>query len=83
MWYDQSVWSRTNSLLIFQTNCIHNFYSYILQKTPLKLVDWFQSYEQLKDVKNNTKQKTFFTLFGSILKSMAGILERGIIIVQE
>ena len=43
--------------------------SYILQKTPLKLVNWFQRYEQLKDAKNNRKQKTFSALFGSILKS--------------
>ena len=42
--------------------------SYILQKTPLKLVNWFQKYEQLKDTKNNRKEKTFSALFGSILK---------------
>ena len=52
----------------FPTNCMHNFYSYILQKTLLKLVDWFRRYEQLKDAKNNRKQKTFSVLFGSILK---------------
>ena len=42
----------------------------VLQKTPLKLVSWFQRYEQLKDAKNNRKQKTFSPLFGSILKSI-------------
>ena len=49
---------------------MHHFHSYILQKTPLKLVNWFQRYEQLKDAKNNRKQKTFPVLFGSILKSI-------------
>ena len=46
------------------------FLRYILQKTPLKLVNWFLRYEQLlKDAKNNRKQKKFSALFGSILKS--------------
>ena len=52
------------------SNCMHHFHSYILQKTPLKLFKWFQIYEQLKDAKNNRKQKTFSALFGSILKSI-------------
>ena len=47
---------------------MHHFYTYILQKPPLKLVTWFQSYEQLKDAKNNMKQKKFSALFGFILK---------------
>ena len=55
---------------IFLPNCMHYFHSYILQKTPLKLVNWFQRYEQLKDAKSNRKQKTFSALFGSILKSV-------------
>ena len=54
---------------LFLTNCMHHLYRYILQKTPLILVNWFQRYEQLKDAKNNMKQKTFSVLFGSILKS--------------
>ena len=72
MWCDQakSVWSRSNLVFIFLTNCMHHFYSYILQKTPLKLVDWFQRYEQLKDAKNNKKQKTFSALLSSISKSI-------------
>ena len=72
MWCDQakSVWSRPNSVFILLTNCMHHFHSYILQKTPLKLINWFQRYEQLKGVKNNRKQKTFSALFGSILKSI-------------
>ena len=72
MWCDQakSVWSRSNSLFSFLTTCLHHFYNYILQKTPLKLVSWFQRYEQLKDAKHNRKQKTFSSLFGSILKSI-------------
>ena len=72
LWCDQakSVWSWSNSVFTFLTNCLHHFHSYILQKTPLKLVNWFQRYEQLKDAKNNRKQKTFFALFGSILKSI-------------
>ena len=72
LWCDQakSVWSRWNSVFIFLTNCMHHFYNYILQKTPLKLVNWFQRYEQLKDPKNNRKQKAFSALFGSILKSI-------------
>ena len=49
---------------------MHHFHSYILQKTPLKLINWFLRYEQLKDAKNNMKQKTFSALFGSILKSI-------------
>ena len=72
MWCDQakSVWSRSSSDFIFLTNCMHHFHSYILQKTPLKLINWFLRYEQLKDAKNNRKQKTFSALFGSILKSI-------------
>ena len=72
MWCDQakSVWGRSNSVFIFLTNSMHHFHSYILQKTPLKLVNWFQRYEQFKDTKNNMKQKTFSALFGSILKSI-------------
>ena len=72
MWYDQakSVWSHSNAVFIFLTSCMHHFYSYILQKTSLKLVNWFQRYEQSKDVKNNRKQKTFSALLSSILKSI-------------
>ena len=72
MWCDQtkSVWSRSNSVFIFLPNSMHHIYSYILQKTPLKTVNWFQRYEQLKDAKNNRKQKTFSALFGSVLKSI-------------
>ena len=72
MWCDQakSVWSRSNLVFIVLTNCMHHFYSYILQKTPLKLVNWFQRYEQLKDAKNSRKQKIVSALFGSILKSI-------------
>ena len=29
---------------------MHYFHSYILQKTPLKLINWFQRYEQLRDI---------------------------------
>ena len=70
MWCDQakSVWSRSNSVFIFLTNCMHHFHSYILQKTPLKLVDWFQRYEQLKDAENNRKQNTFFCFVWLYLK---------------
>ena len=72
MWCDQakSVWSRSNSVFIFLLYCMHHFYSYILQKSPLKLVNWSQRYDQLKDDKNNRKQKVFSTLSGSILKSI-------------
>ena len=72
MWCDhaKSVWGRSNSVFIFLTNSMHHFHSYILQKTPLKLANWFQRYEQLKDAKNNMKEKTFSALFGSILKSI-------------
>ena len=71
------VWSSKISLksvkfsfFFFLTNRMHHFHSYILQKTPLKLVNWFQRYEQLKDAKNNRKQKIFSALFDSILKSI-------------
>ena len=52
------------------SNCIQHFYSYILLKTTLKLIEWFQRYDQLKDAKNNRKQKKFSALFGCILKSI-------------
>ena len=70
MWCDQakSVWSRSNSVFIFLSNCMHYFHSYILQKIPLNFTNWFQRYEQLKDAKNNRKQKICSALFGSILK---------------
>ena len=70
MWCDQakSVWSRSNSVFLFLTNCMHHFHSYILQKTPLKSVNCFQRYEQLKDAKNNGKQKTFSALVWLYLK---------------
>ena len=52
-------------------NGMHHFQNYILQKNPLKLVNLFQRYdEQLKDAKDNRKQKTFSALFGSILTSI-------------
>ena len=72
LWCDhaKSVWGWSNSVFIFLTNSMHHFHSYILQKIPLKLTNWFQIYEQLKDAKNNMKQKTFSALFGSILKSI-------------
>ena len=72
MWCDQakSVWNWSNSVFIFLTNCMHHFHSYILQETSLKLINWFQRYQQLKEAKNNWKQKTFSALFGSILKSI-------------
>ena len=72
LWCDQakSVWSRSNSVSIFLAICMHHFQGYILQKTPLRLVNWFQRYEQLKDAKNNRKQKKLSALYGSILKSI-------------
>ena len=72
MWCDQakSVWSRSNLVFIFLTNYMHHFQSYILKKTPLKSVNWFQRYERLKDAKNKRKQKTFSALFSSIFKSI-------------
>ena len=70
MWCDQAktVWSRSNSVFIFLTNCLHHIYSYVLVKTPLKLVNWFQRYEQLKVAKNNRKQKNIFCLVWLYLK---------------
>ena len=41
---------------------MHYFNNYVLQKTPSKLVNWFQRYEQLKDAKNNKNQTTFSAL---------------------
>ena len=55
----KSVWSRSNSVFIFLTNCTHHFHSYILPKNPLKLVSWFQKYVQLKDAKSNGKRRHF------------------------
>ena len=70
LWCDQakSVWSWSNSVFIFLTNCMHHFHSYILQKNPLKLVNWFQRYEQLKDAKNNKKTKDIFCFAWLYLK---------------
>ena len=68
--WSSKIWSRSNSIFVFLTNCTHHFHSHILQKTPLKLVNWFQRYEQWKNAKNNRKQKTFSALFCSILKSI-------------
>ena len=72
MWCDQakSVWSLSNSVFIFLTNCMYLFHCYILQKTPLKLEIWFQRYEHVKKAKNNRKQKMFSALFDSIIKSI-------------
>ena len=70
VWSRKSVWSRSNSVFIFLTNCMHHFDSYILLKTPMKLVNWFQRYALLKDATNNRKQKTFSALFDSIFKSI-------------
>ena len=47
---------------------MHHFHSYILKKTPLKLVNWFQRYDQLKDAKNNRKQKDIFCFVWFYLK---------------
>ena len=83
MWCDQakSVWSWSNSVFIFLTNCMHHFH--ILQKTPLKLVNWFQRYEQLKNAKINRKQKKFSVLFGSILKSIFPTSDRFCLITSH
>ena len=72
MWCDQAklVWSQSNLVFIFLINCMYHFHSYLLQKPPVKLVNWFQRYEQLKDAQNRRKQNTFSTLFGAILKSI-------------
>ena len=60
--------SEVQSNSVFLIICMHHFHSYILQKTLLRLVNWFQRYKHLKNAKNNRKQKTFSALFGSILK---------------
>ena len=65
-----SVWSLSNLVYIFLTNCLYHFHSYILQKTTLKFFNWFQRYEQLRMPKTVGKKKTFSALFGSILKSV-------------
>ena len=39
---------------------------YILQKTSLESVQWFQGYEQLKDSQNNRKQKKLISFSGYI-----------------
>ena len=51
------VWSQSNSILIFLINCIHHLQNFLLQQIPLKLVNWFQRYGQLKGYKNKRKQK--------------------------
>ena len=70
MWCDQAKSVKLVKFSFHFSNCVLYFHSYILQKTLLKLVTWFQRYEQLKDAKNNRKQKIFSALFGSILKSI-------------
>ena len=70
LWCNQakSVWSWSNLVFFLLTICMHHFHSYILQKTPLKLVNWFQRYEQLKDQKTNRKQKHIFYFVWPYLK---------------
>ena len=53
------VWSRSNSIFIFLIDCIDHLQSYLVQQTPLKLVNWFQKYWQLKGSKNNREQRNY------------------------
>ncbi len=54
MWHFQfSIWSAHLEM-------------YILLKTPLESVQWFQGYEQLKGSQNNRKQKKFTSFSGYI-----------------
>ena len=61
MWCNQvkQVWILSNSIFILLIDCMHHLQSYLLQQTPLKLVNWFHRYRQLKGCKNNRKQRNY------------------------
>ena len=69
------VWSSKISLksviftFQFSTYLFAPFLQLHFAENPIK-IGRFHRYEQLKDAKNNRKQKTFSSLFGSILKSI-------------
>ncbi len=58
MWCDllKSVGTRTCDIFSFLFDWSAHLEKYILLKTPLELVQWFQGNEQLKDSQNNRKQ---------------------------
>ena len=52
--------NESDSIFVFLIDCMYHLQSYLLEQTLLKLVNWFQRYRQLKDLKkkqNKTKQK--------------------------
>ena len=58
MWCDlgESVKSWTCDISSFVFDWRANLERYILLKTPLESVQWFQGYEQIEDSQNNRKQ---------------------------
>ena len=54
----------------FLTDCIHHLQKYLLHQTILKLVSWFQSYEQLKGCKSNKKKRNHLLCLAISLKSV-------------
>ena len=70
-----SIWQECREYVMWSSKInLKSVYNYLyapflqLQKTPLKLLNLFQRYEQLKDVKNNRKQKNIFCFVGLYLK---------------
>ncbi len=72
MWCDlgKSVWSRTCDIFNFLFDWNAHLERYILLKTPPESDQWFQSYEQLKNSKNNRKLKKFIPFSGYLSLSM-------------
>ena len=72
LWCDQAkwVWRWSNSIFIFLIQCIPHLQSYFLKQTPLKFVNWFQRYRQLKRCKNKWKQRTCLLCLVLYLKTV-------------
>ena len=70
LWCDQakSVWSRSNSVFIFLSNWMHHFYSYIVQKNPLKFVQLVPKIWAVEGCQNKRKQKDIFCFVWLYLK---------------
>ncbi len=64
---ERSVGTRTYDIFCFLFDWSAHLERYILLKTPLESVQWFQGYEQLKCSQNNRKQLYKFIPFLDIL----------------
>ena len=68
MWCNlgKSVWSRTCDIFIFPFDWSVQLERYILLQNPPELDQWFQSYEQLKDSRNNRILQKKFIPFSRV-----------------